>query len=69
MTAPAADIDFAYVLDSKLVKECDGCKAPFVIMYKQGESDSPQCVGERVLDALPCAIGRPPARGVLLRQS
>lgn len=42
MAAPAADIDFAYVLDSKLVKECDGCKAPFVIMYKQGESDSPQ---------------------------
>ncbi|KAI7841633.1 hypothetical protein COHA_004653 [Chlorella ohadii] len=36
------DIDFAYVHDAKLVKECDGCKSPFVIMYKQGESESPR---------------------------
>lgn len=40
---PPADMDFAYVHDAKLVKECGGdCKSPFVIMYKQGESESPR---------------------------
>lgn len=40
---PPADMDFAYVHDAKLVKECGGdCKSPFVVMYKQGESESPR---------------------------
>lgn len=41
--APRADMDFAYVHDAKLVKECGSdCKSPFVIIYKQGESESPR---------------------------
>jgi protein disulfide-isomerase A1 len=47
------DIDFAYVHDAKLVKECGGdCNSPFVIMYKQGETESPRYEGDFTTSAL-----------------